>query len=110
MFVTEDITKRACNAYDEARAGDDMAEYPAMHAALTAALASMWRPIEEAPRDGEHILIDSEDGPRVAYWALVTDNMTRAETRKFICPWSLDDVIGNRFMPLPAPPAAVGGE
>jgi hypothetical protein len=36
--VSEEMTLRACNAYDSNRDGEDMAEYPAMHRALTAAL------------------------------------------------------------------------
>lgn len=71
-------------------------------AALQAALGvGVWRPIADAPRRGEHILIDSEDGVRVAYFALVTDNIRHSETLKFICPWSLDDVVGDKWQPIP---------
>lgn len=51
--ASEERVLRACNAYDDARDGEDRAEYPAMHAALQAALGvGGWRPMDSAPKGG----------------------------------------------------------
>lgn len=36
--VTDEMVLRACAAYDDVRDGEDTAEYPAIHSAITAAL------------------------------------------------------------------------
>lgn len=98
----------------------DPAEYgptkQSMRAALSAALAEMWRPIEEAPKDGTYVLIAggtyynsmslfNEDypfeGQAIAKW----DDYHRQ--------WRGENSGGHdeyfwhkptHFMPLPAPP------
>lgn len=114
MFVTEELVKRACAAYDayeDEESTDYPCEYPAMWHALTAALASMWRPIEEAPVGKEMF---------VAIGVTTGNAFTngRPYTTDAWCVWQQDKGEFRRwphywapthFMPIPAPPAAVGG-
>lgn len=82
----------------------------AWRAALAAAEAAMWRPIETAPRDGTHVLVVNRLNP----------NIPPAPVHWFDGAWSLsanqkaeysDWVWGQptHWRPLPTPPAASPG-
>ena len=88
--------------------------YETLRAALTAALAAMWRPIESAPKDGSEFLgfgggVEGDKGiqtvrwnDRVGCWDTETasledwDNQAEGYSRP------------THFMPLPSPPAQEG--
>lgn len=123
MVVTEEMALMALNVYDYAVATAPAAQNRTapMRAALTAALASMWRPIEEAPRDGTECLF---------YWPNIATH--RGHTGIAMGRWACADYFDSRprgwnspecgfrmdgdqcipknqgdithFMPLPAPP------
>jgi len=75
--------------------------------ALTAALAEMWRPIEEAPKDGGRILLGFRGSMSAeGYWHDGSKNYWKREGWYF----ADDDVLTGRpcdpdcYMPLPVPP------
>jgi hypothetical protein len=130
MQVTDEMVRVAAEAlwnYDGdgrpfSDSSDELKEYwlNASHAALTAALAAMWRPIEDAPKDGTEVLVAggtfynststfTDDlpfiGPSLACW----DDYCRE--------WRGENSGGHdeffyykptHFMPLPSPPKAEG--
>lgn len=115
--VSEERVLRACNAYDDARDGEDRAEYPAMHAALQAALGvGGWRPMDEAPKDGTYILVTNEgsSGSWVARYRPVYQSGYRPEN-----PWqsmmlnhqhiTQRSHLPTKWQPLPPPPASEEG-
>lgn len=124
MQVTDAMVAKALDAYNEALSEitmsgpdtveslDDIREI-GLRAALTAALAEMWRPIEEAPKDGTVILLSqSEDAlcgyaPEVKPWK-------RIAIGRFVGFWQIGVPNGHscggaddqftHWMPLPPPP------
>ncbi len=115
MQVNDDMVRAAAEAMkerrrDEIERGTERATYEEMATlALNAALAHMWRPIEEAP-DSETVIVGGGDAvyPVTASW---DGRFDEGEG------WWVDgqeDIhceIGwpTHFMPLPAPPKT-GGE
>lgn len=109
MFVTDKQVEAATKAY-WSHYYSTADEHGAMRAALTAAPASMWRPIEEAPKDGAPVdLWSPEHGGRLTnyrfVWLTKDNQFFEPIEGGYTC---VRDA--THFMPLPAPPAAVGGE
>ncbi|MGB5901993.1 MAG: hypothetical protein WBH00_03995 [Xanthobacteraceae bacterium] len=108
MQVTDEMVRVAVKAYDAAVPEDNGVSTLGMEAALTAALAAMWRPISEAP-DSETVIVGGGDAvyPVTASWGGQFDEGEG---------WQVDgqeDIhceIGwpTHFMPLPSPPKAEG--
>lgn len=71
-----------------------------MRAALTAALAAMWRPIEEAPKDGSRVLLVRDDNPTM-HTAFFRDG-------RWDCGGYYYFNKPASWMPLPSPPKAEG--
>ncbi len=116
MFVTEEQIAAAlsadCNDWSVISyliTTDNATAEEVIRAALTAALTSIWRPIEEAPRDGTPVdLWSPEHGGRLTNYRFrkITKDNTFFEPVNggYTCVRE-----PTHFMPLPAPPAAVGG-
>lgn len=113
MQVTDDMVRVACEAYDGAPETDEADV--AMRAALTAALAAMWRPIGEGndvSRSGQRLLVTGGglDGEvqvakynsRIGCWGAETCTLDDRG----------DEADGyskpTHFMPLPHPPKVEG--
>ncbi|MGB6080295.1 MAG: hypothetical protein WBF99_12625 [Xanthobacteraceae bacterium] len=80
---------------------------PLARAALTAALAAMWRPIEEAPKDGERILLGFRGSMSAeGYW----HDGSRNHWNRAGWYFADDDVLTGRpcdpdcWQTLPSPP------
>jgi len=85
-----------------------------VRAALTVALAAMWRPISEAPKDGSNVLVNDTRYPnRTVFIARWNDCRYHTKAKGY---WAFTDerVHGvalsranqpTHFMPLPQPPA-----
>lgn len=58
MQVTDAMVAKALDVFISDRWSSGM---DAMRAALTAALAEVWRPIEDAPKDGRHVMLAITD-------------------------------------------------
>lgn len=116
MQVTDAMVAKACSAYGL----NDPTEMHkgVMRAALTAALAEMWRPISEAPKDGTEILLfthqDVDDfcdeafgAVQIGYWDDGNDAPGTVWHRD--AGWILQK-IGEplAWQPLPSPPAQKG--
>jgi len=103
VVVTDGMALMALNVYDYAVATAPPAQNRTapMKAALTAALANMWRPIEEAPRkrSTKFLALTQSGKIRIDWYAGYLGEFFFEEP---------DDRY-THFMPLPAPPAAVGG-
>jgi hypothetical protein len=117
MQVSDEMIDAALDGADYVPNGDNRVW---MRAALTAALAAMWRPIEEAPRDGTEVL--------VAGGTFYNSMSTFTDDLPFIGPswacwddycreWRGENSGGHdeffyykptHFMPLPSPPKAEG--
>lgn len=103
MQVTDEMVQKACAAYDEHGVSEQ-----AMRAALTAALAEMWMPIETAPRDRAILLaayiVPSDEAQRNGskpFWHIETGRAFGTNLDR----WT--NVLGerpSRWMPLPALP------
>lgn len=83
----------------------------AMRAALSDALAAMWRPISEAPKDGERVLLGFRSSMSAeGYWHDGSRNHWKREGWYF----ADDDVLTGRpcdpdcYMPLPVPAPPMG--
>ena len=77
-----------------------------IRAALTAALAKMWRPIEEAPKDWRDVLLYAPD--LASDWRCVCEGYFDGDAGRWRSP-AFENVNPIHFMPLPAPPKT-GGE
>jgi hypothetical protein len=123
MQISDEMVRVALKAYNKAlRKLVDVSKEPkpisvndirraGIDAALSAALAAMWRPIDEAPKDGTPIL---------GYWAPITGVYAQNEGQAFgIVIWergtwcSPDDTDNDyrdpsMWMPLPSPPKMEG--
>jgi hypothetical protein len=117
MQVTDEMVRVARSAYMSDIHHDMDA---AIRAMLTAALAAMWRPIEEAPKDGTEVL--------VAGGTFYNSMSTFTDDLPFIGPswacwddycreWRGENSGGHdeffyykptHFMPIPSPPKAEG--
>lgn len=105
MQVTDAMVAKACSAYGL----NDPTEMHkgVMRAALTAALAEMWRPIEEYDEtSGERVVLGIERNGRieethVGYfsWAVNDD-----EESLWWSEQADDEICPTHFMPLPVPP------
>jgi len=106
MQVTDAMVAKALNSLRDnsplSRVHPD-----AMRAALTAAQAEMWRPISEAPKDGERVLLGFRSSMSAeGYWHDGSRNYWKREGWYF----ADDDVLTGRpcdpdcYMPLPIPP------
>lgn len=110
MQVTDEMVEAAWEAYDNAPGYFTNSEL--MRAALTAALAEMWRPIETAPRDRAILLaayiVPSDEAQRNGlkpFWHIETGRAFGTNLDR----WT--NVLGerpSRWMPLPAPPSKEG--
>jgi hypothetical protein len=125
MQVTDEMVRMAAEAlwnYDGdgrpfSDSSDELKEYwlNASHAALTAALAAVWRPIEEAPKDRTRVLLYTDEltPPTIqAEWRSYDDQPDFGE---WVDVWNNDPIetsIGAirpaAWMPLPSPPKAEG--
>lgn len=104
MQVTDEMVEEACNAFMET---NDLLGAQ-MRAALTAALAKAWRPIESGPRDGTTILLYAPgwDSPKTG-WTFGDDDFWQD------CPFHHKgdpSYTPTHWMPLPAPPPQQEGE
>lgn len=105
MQVTDEMVEAAWEAYDNAPGYFTNSEL--MRAALTAALAEMWRPIEEYDEtSGERVVLGIERNGRieethVGYfsWAVNDD-----EESLWWSEQADDEICPTHFMPLPVPP------
>jgi len=111
MQVTDAMVAKALVAYDAAVPEDHGASANGMEAALSAALAEMWRPIEEAPKDGERVLLGFRDSMSAeGYWHDGSRNHWKREGWYF----ADDDLLTGRpcdpdcYMPLPVPAPPMG--
>jgi hypothetical protein len=102
MQVTDEMVRVACRGYG---VSDPTPTHKiAMRAAITAAFAAMWRPIEEAP-DSETVIVGGGDAvyPVTASWGGQFDEGEG---------WQVDGQEDihcetgwpTHFMPLPSPP------
>lgn len=110
MTPTEDMVRVAQRAYTDALIEGGLP----MRAALTAALAAMWRPIETAPKDGRTILVHFvQHGWMTVLW---TDH--DGDSNSPYAHWHVDDhkhgpysvrgyLVGDdtHWMPLPPAPS-----
>lgn len=111
MQVTDDMVDAALEAYHSTDGAPFARPDACMRAALTAALAAMWRPIESAPKDGSEFLgfgggVEGIQtvrwNDRVGCWDTETasledwDNQAEGYSRP------------THFMPLPVPPKVEG--
>lgn len=107
MQVTDKMVEAAWEAYDNAPGHFTNSEL--MRAALTAALAKAWRPIESAPRDGRRFFARRDNGYEFDYyvvrWSVYdTEYPWQAEFNSY-AEHRLDE-----WMPLPEPPATKEGK
>ena len=96
MQVTDAMVAKALDAFTSDKWSSGM---DAMRAALTAALAEMWRPIEEAKKNGDEYLCLIPGvgmGQMVLYWS---DGYWREKANGLGL-----KIEPTHFMPLPAPP------
>lgn len=110
MQVTDEMVRVACETYDVTPEtdGSDVA----MRAALTAALAAIWRPIESAPRDRAVLvaayIVPSAEAQRNGSQPAWHIDVGRAFGTN-LDRWT--NVLGekpSRWMPLPSPPSKEG--
>jgi hypothetical protein len=73
----------------------------AVRAALTAALAEMWRPIEEAPKSWRDVLLYAPD--LASDWRFVCEGYFDGDASRWRSP-AFETVNPTHFMPLPTPP------
>jgi len=104
MQVTDAMVAKALDVYVNT---DCDTPEQAMRAALSDALAEMWRPIEEAPKDGERVLLGFRGSMSAeGYWHDGSRNYWKREGWYF----ADDDLLTGRprdpdcYMPLPVPP------
>jgi len=69
MQVTDEMVDAALDAHHAASLAISSDPFEAMRSALTAALAAMWRPISEAPKDGQRILAIYGGQTRIVQYA-----------------------------------------
>ena len=108
MQVTDAMVSAARAAY-WAR---EFTDIDPMRAALIAALAEMWRPISEAPKDGTWIMVfepsDAAPNVHVVRWGVpewVGGDNTWVTMALGPNPDTYDANNATHFMPLPAPPS-----
>jgi hypothetical protein len=116
MQVNDDMVDAALDAHHRTSLAISSDPFEAMRAALTAALAHMWRPIEEAPKDRTRVLLYTNEltPPTIqAEWRPYDDQVGFGE---WVDVWNNDPIETNvgpasftHYMPLPAPPET-GGE
>lgn len=107
MQVTDEMVEAAVETYAANDPLGMLMDGAAFHAALTAALAKAWRPIESAPRDGRRFFARRDNGYEFDYyvvrWSVYdTEYPWQAEFNSY-AEHRLDE-----WMPLPAPPATKG--
>lgn len=111
--ISDEMVQDAVEAYAANDPDETLLDGAAMRAALTAALAEMWRPIEEAPKDRPVLvtayIVPSDEARRNGsepFWDVATGRAYGTKLER----WS--GILGTRpshWMPLPAPPKT-GGE
>ena len=118
MQVTDEMVDAALDAHHAASLAISSDPFEAMRSALTAALAAMWRPISEAPKDGTEILLfthqdvddfcdEAFDAVQIGYWDDGNDAPGTVWHRN--AGWILQK-IGEplAWQPLTLPPAQEG--
>jgi hypothetical protein len=118
MQVTDDVVRVAWAEFQKAfheHADTEQGYHEITRRALTAALAAMWRPIEEAPKDRTRVLLYTDEltPPTIqAEWRSYDDQPDFGE---WVDVWNNDPIetsIGAirpaAWMPLPSPPKAEG--
>ena len=106
MQVTDAMVAKALDAF-VSKYGDDALVEPAMRAALTAALAEMWRTdFENAPfMEPVALTLRGRKLPIAVFRHNAEAPWRYLESGRVV----EDDLIATHFMPLPAPPKT-GGE
>jgi len=113
MQISDDVVRVAADVIEHKLFGepaDDL--FDVASAALTAALAAMWRPIEEAPRDRTRVLLYTEElsPPTIqAEWRPYDD---LPECGEWVDVWNNDPIEAGTgairptaWQPLPSPPS-----
>jgi hypothetical protein len=123
MQISDDVVRVACDAYEQVP--DIYDKFGKMRAAISAALAAMWRPISEAPKDGTWIIairpecnfgrydrvltVQWSDENKAFIWAdhfdIFKDDMDeRDDNGNYVFdPFESNEF--THFMPLPSPPS-----
>lgn len=101
MQVTDEMVRVAAQAYTDECLGHEQAYPVAIKAALTAALAAIWRDMKDAPRDGTGILVklpDSDMPHTAKFWR---GSWTMAWDHSELKGWDTP----THWMPLPSAPS-----
>lgn len=109
MQVTDEMVLAAWEAYDNAPGYFTNSEL--MRATLTAALGAMWRPISEAPKDGQRILAIYGGQTRIVQYAKTSHVPLYGFCLADQGPEDFDIVPESKiagWQPLPSPPAQEG--
>lgn len=111
MQVTDEMIDAALDAHHSASLAISSDPFEAMRAAITAALAAMWRPMEEAPKDGERLLLGFRGSMSAeGFWHDGSQNHWKQPGWYF----ADDDLLTGRpcdpdcWQTLPSPPKAEG--
>lgn len=111
MQVTDEMVQAACAAYRDNAKDGNSPTLNDIRAALEAAMAELWRPIEEYDEtSGERVILGIErngtiDEVHVGYfsWAVNDD-----EESLWWSEQADDEIYPTHYMPLPSPPSKEG--
>ncbi|BEV43992.1 hypothetical protein CRBSH125_01750 [Afipia carboxidovorans] len=111
MQVTDEMVAKAVETYTAKCGGWYTAGTNPMRAALSAAFAAMWRPISEAPKDGQRILAIYGGQTRIVQYAKTSHVPLYGFCLADQGPEDFDIVPESKiagWQTLPSPPAQEG--
>ena len=115
MQVTDDMVDAALEAYHSTDGAPFARPDACMRAALTAALAAMWRPIEDAPKDGLRVTSETfvlahaeKKWIRFGTWYVQEGCWYYSGTNERSQWAQIRGDDPTHFMPLPQPPKVEG--